>query len=242
MKFYDEIKEKFINIIKENNLDINEEVILTKKLTPKEAIGNPDRDDYPILKGKEVLLNSNYKGFIGQAYTDNPKDFKGTLKDILDLDLSLEDNLPVFIATLNAVLRSLNLINGTIHCKDDEPKECAKKIFNEMKKSYKGKNIALIGLQPGILNALSKEFNVRVLDLNDKNIGEKKCNVAIEHGIYDFDDVVNWADVLLATGSTSCNGTITNILNVNKPIYFYGTSISGIAYIMGLKRLCFCSK
>ncbi|WP_024614487.1 DUF364 domain-containing protein [Clostridium sp. Ade.TY] len=242
MNFYNDIRENFIKIIEENNLDINEEVILTKKLTPKEAIGNPDRDDYPILKGKEVLLNSNYKGFIGQAYTDNPKDFKGTLEDILNLDLNVEDNLPVFIATLNAVLRSLNLIDNTIHCKDDEPKECAKKILMEMKKSYKGKNIALIGLQPGILNALSKEFNVRVLDLNDENIGKEKSNVIIEHGINDFSKVVNWADILLVTGSTSCNGTITNFLNIKKPIYFYGTSISGIAYIMGLNRLCFCSK
>lgn len=242
MEFYNEVKEKFINMIKENNIDVNEEVVLTRKLKPHEAIGYPERKDYPILKGKEALLNSNYKGFIGQAYTDSPKVFKGTLQEILDLDLSIEENTPIFIATLNAVLRSLNLIDKTVHCKDGEPKECAIKMLDEMEDKFKNKNIALIGLQPGILNELSKKFNVRVLDLDKDNIGKEKCSVIIEDGIEKYNEVVNWADIILATGSTSSNGSIVNFLNLDKPVYFYGTTIAGIAYLMNLNRLCFCSK
>lgn len=242
MNFYDQLKEKFNSIIKDNNININEEIVLTTKLTPIEAIGHTERDDYPILKGKEVLINSNYKGFIGQAYTDNPREYKGSLASIINLDLSNEKNLPIFIATLNAVLRSLGFIDRTIHCKDGEPKECAKKVLSEMREKFKGKNIALVGLQPGMLNELSKEFNIRVLDLDRENIGKEKCCVIIEDGIEKYNEVINWADAILVTGSTSCNGSIVNFINLNKPVYFYGTSGAGICYLMDLNRICFCAK
>lgn len=221
---------------------IDNEVITTTKLKPNEAIGKPDRKDYPILKGKEVLLNAEFKGFIGQAYTDSPKNFKGSLKEVLELDLKIERNMPIFIATLNSVMRSLELCDRTIHCKDKEPRECAIKFSKFLKKNYNKKKIALIGLQPGILSEISKDFNVRVLDLDKDNIGSEKCGAIIEHGIKDYESVISWADIVLATGSTVCNETITSFLNINKPVYFYGTSIAGIAKIMNLDRLCFCAK
>lgn len=242
MDFYNDLKEKFIKVINENNIDVNSEVITTIKLKPSEAIGTPDRDDYPILKGKEILLNANCNGFIGQAYTDSPLEFKGSLDDVLNLDLKVEKNIPIFIATLNSVLRRLDLIDRTIHCKNDEPKECAKHFSLSLKEEYKDKNIALIGLQPAILNELSGEFNIRVLDLDEENIGREKCSVIIEHGIDDYEKVISWADVVLVTGSTCCNGSIVNFINLKVPVYFYGTSIAGTAHLMNLNRLCFCAK
>lgn len=242
MEFYNELKEKFIDIIKKNNISLDEQIITTVKLKPHEAIGCPERDDYPILKGKEVLVNAEYNEYIGQAYTSTPKNFKGSLRDVLNLDLSESFNKTIFIAALNAVIRSLDVIDRTIHCKDEEPKKCAEQFNQFLKDDYKDKNIALIGLQPGILNELSKDFAVRVLDLDDDNIGMVKCGVKIEHGIKDYESVINWADLILTTGSVCVNGSIVDFLNLKKPIYFYGTSIAGVAYIMNLDRLCFCAK
>ncbi|WP_236887593.1 hypothetical protein [Metaclostridioides mangenotii] len=63
-----------------------------------------------------------------------------------------------------------------------------------------------------------------------------------EDGIKDYKDVVEWADVIICTGSTLCNHSIVNFLFLEKPVYFYGTTIAGASEILGLDRLCFCSK
>jgi len=44
----------------------------------------------------------------------------------------------------------------------------------------------------------------------------------------------------LATGTTAANNTLTTLLN-EKPIVFYGVTISGIAHLMGYEHFCYCS-
>jgi uncharacterized protein (DUF4213/DUF364 family) len=108
-----------------------------------------------------------------------------------------------------------------------------------VRKHYSGKNIALIGYQPSILEALSKEFTVRVLDLSPKNVGQVRYGVKVEDGINDFNEVVHqWADVLFCTGSTLCNGTIVNFIDIGKDVVFFGITVAGAAHLMGWPRLC----
>ncbi len=73
MDFYQKIKEKFCQLIKEDDVwssQIN--VVNIRPLTPQEAIGNPERDDFPLLKGKEVMIQADFRGSRGQAFTDMP--------------------------------------------------------------------------------------------------------------------------------------------------------------------------
>jgi hypothetical protein len=49
-------------------------------------------------------------------------------------------------------------------------------------------------------------------------------------------------DLILATGSTISNGTIKNFLRPDKPCLFYGTTLSGAAYLMGWNRYCACAR
>jgi len=58
--------------------------------------------------------------------------------------------------------------------------------------------------------SLRHSFDVRVLDLDPDNRGKTKYGVLIEDGEKDLDEVINWAEVLLVTGSTVVNGTIVN--------------------------------
>lgn len=241
MRFYEELRDKFKEILKDNSIDIDNETIIVKNIAIEEGIGKPDRDDYPILEGKEALVNGYFRNSVGQAYTDQNIYFKGNIKDVLELDLNEVYNLPIFIATMNSVLRELNYILNTIHCKDEEPKSCSKKILDKMKK-LNPKKILLVGLQPGILSKISREFEVRVLDLNPKNIGTFKEGVFIEDGKTKLKEGIEFADLILVTGSTVCNGSIIDFLDLDKEVYFYGTSIAGTSFIMDLKRLCFCSK
>lgn len=242
MEFYTELQQKMKEIVSQNNLDDEDILISTTRLTTEEAIGITKRKDFPLLNGKEVLMEANFKGSIGQAFTDSPTVFNGSIKDILDLDMSDNRNKVLFIASLNAILKHLNLIENTIHCKNEEPEECAKDIVEHIKDKYGNVRIGMIGFQPAIIDNLRKDFSIRVLDLDKNNIGKKKYDLLIEDGRTNTNEVIKWAEILLVTGSTVTNGTIVNFLNIQKPVLFYGTTIAGVAYLKGLNRICFCSK
>ena len=242
MEFYTELQQKMKEIVSQNNLDDEDILISTTTLTTEEAIGITKRKDFPLLNGKEVLMEANFKGSIGQAFTDSPTAFNGSIKDILDLDISDNRNKVLFIASLNAILKHLNLIENTIHCKNEEPEECAKDIVEHIKDKYGNVKIGMIGFQPAIIDNLRKDFSIRVLDLDKNNIGKKKYDLLIEDGRTNMKEVIEWAEILLITGSTVTNGTIVNFLNIQKPVLFYGTTIAGVAYVKGLNRICFCSK
>lgn len=242
MEFYLDVQEKFKKIIKENNLNNEDIVVSTNILTVEEAIGIPERKDFPLLNGKEVLIQAKFKNAIGQAYTDSPSIYSGSIEEILKLDLSDNRNKVLFISALNAVLRYLKLIENTIHCKNEEPEECAKDIVNYIKDKYGNIKIGVVGFQPAIIENIEKKFSIRVLDLDSNNIGKIRYNTLIEDGNKKLEEVISWSDIMLVTGSTITNGSIVNFLELRNPVLFYGTTIAGAAYLKGLNRICFCSK
>ncbi|MEA1945154.1 MAG: hypothetical protein U9N07_07475 [Euryarchaeota archaeon] len=124
MHIYTTIKDKFGRIVAENGLSGATVVIRAKPLTPEEAIGNPECEDFPILKGRERLMQAEFRGSFGQAFTDMYGDFEGTLQDVLNLELTNNFRRAIFVATLNAVMRHLGMIEGSVHCKDSGPEEC----------------------------------------------------------------------------------------------------------------------
>jgi uncharacterized protein (DUF4213/DUF364 family) len=210
--------------------------VRARVLTTEEAIGNPEADDYPLQKGKEKLMQAEFQGAMGQAFTDRYGDFEGTLEDVLRMSLKNNFRRAVFVATINAVLRRLRRIENTIHCRDQEPVECAAELASHIQGKYGAVKIALIGFQPRIVQSLSSHFDIRVLDLDKDNIGTRKFGVEIE-GPVQTASAVNWADMLTVTGTTLVNDTIGNFLN-DKPIIFYGTTIAGAAHLMGWERFC----
>ena len=238
MSLLDKSKEKFILILLENNL-MNEEIeiISAKTLTPYQAVGQPERDDYPILKGKEVLIEATFKNSKGQAYTDEPGSYKGKLKDILDLELTNNFERAILIATMNAVLKYLGLIGATIHCKNEELGICANQLVNYISEQHGNPSIGLIGLQPGMAQALSKSFSIRIVDL-DKDNFNKLFNDAIVEGPESTEDIIENCELIVATGSTVVNDTIDGLLR-DKDVIFYGTTVAAIAYLNDLTRFCY---
>lgn len=234
------LKEEFSKIIKEKQLTTDIVNIKSKALSVEEAIGITKRKDFPIITGKEILLQAEYKGSYGQAFTDAPAVFEGTLSQVLELDLENDGHSRgLFIAALNAVMCKLGLADRTIHCKNEEPELCAGKFKNHFKEQYENPKIALIGYQPSMLENLAEEFQVRALDLNPDNIGQTRYGVCVEDGVEDYKEVIQWADIILCTGSTVCNGSIVNFMDLDKETIFFGTTVAGTASILGLKRLCF---
>lgn len=243
-EFFEYLKARFEQVLEKYELKSETIVIRSKALSPLEAIGKTQRKDYPILTGKEIMLEADYKGAKGQAFTDAPAQFQGSLKEILSLGLADDSHARgLFIAAMNAVMRYLGLAEKTVHCKEQEPEECAKQAACYIKEHYGTPKIALVGYQPALLENLSKEYPLKVLDLNPENIGQLRYGVMVEHGIEDFQAVVkDWAELVLCTGSTLCNGTILNFLNLDKEVLFFGTTLAGAAELLGCKRMCFCAK
>ncbi len=240
MDFYEDIKERFFNLIKEKDLMSSKvQVVSARTLTPQEVIGKPERDDFPLLKGKEVMLQADFKGSLGQAFTDMPGNYNGTLQEVLAMPLDNNFKRAVFIATLNAVLRYLNYISKTVHCKDKEPGECAAHLVDYIKERFDNPRIAFIGMQPAIVEALTAQFEIRVVDLDPDNVGQKRCGVLIED-VAHTKEILSWADLILATGTTVVNDTLTPLLT-EKPIIFYGVTIAGVAYLKGYEQYCFCA-
>jgi hypothetical protein len=87
-----------------------------------------------------------------------------------------------------------------------------------------------------MVECLATNFPLRVLDLDPDNIGTQKFQVNIE-GPENTEDAIDWADLLLVTGTTLVNGTIGKFLG-KKPTVFYGTTVAGAAHLMKWDRFC----
>lgn len=237
------LKTSFQTLLEGHHLTTESITISARGLTPEEAIGHTERKDFPILTGNEIMLMAEFQGSKGQAFTDAPAQFTGTLQEILDMDLeSTPHARGLFIAALNAVMSHLGLSENAVHCKDDGPEFCSRCMVDWVSACYGSPKIALIGYQPALIGALSKVFEVQVLDLNPANIGTVKDGCPIRSGETDRAAVVDWADLVLCTGSTLSNGTIVHFLDLDKPVVFFGTTLSGAAALLGLQRACFADE
>ena len=236
---YKELKERVFDVWKAERLLSEKIEIRARALTTKEAIGRPEHQDFPIQKGKEKLMQATFRGAGGQAFTDMYGDYEGSLEKVLKLPMENNHQRAVFLASLNAVLRYMGRIEGSIHCRDEEPVECGKALVPYLEKNHGGARIAQLGFQPRMVENLSTIHPLRVLDMDPDNMGKRKFGITIESG-ENAEDAISWADVLLVTGTTLANGTLTSISG-RKPIIFYGTTIAGAAHLMGWERFCPCS-
>jgi len=173
MMVYKTLKNEFEKLVRQNGLVEKGIKIKAFPLTPDEAIGNPTDRDYPLVKGKERLMEANFQGGRGQAFTDLYGNFSGTISDVMNLTLKTNYKRAVFISTLNAVIRYLGLLKDTVHCKNDEPRECAENAVDFVKREFGNPKVFLIGYQPRFAEIFLKHFRLRIVDLDDEMIGKK---------------------------------------------------------------------
>lgn len=238
---YKILKDEFKKLSLKNDLLKETTEVKARPLTPEEAIGNPTETDYPLIKGRERLMEAQFKGARGQVFTDMYGDFSGTISDVLNLELRTNYERAIFISTLNAVMRYLGLIKGSIHCKNDEARECAEKAVEFIKKESGEPKVLLVGYQPRFAESFSKNFRLKIVDLDNETIGKKINGVVVENEQSTVKNI-EWADLLWISGSTIVNNTIGQFLEVKKDKIFYGTTITGAAYLLNLRRFCALSK
>lgn len=233
---YDELKERTRGILKEQDLLGQTIRVRARALSTEEAIGNPEAHDFPLQKGKERLMQAEFAGSLGQAFTDCYGDFEGTLEEVLEMSLDNNYRRGIFVASLNALLRHMNRIERTAHCRDQGPVQCAEELREYIQTHYGQVRILQIGFQPRMVESLASSFPVRLIDKDPDNIGTKKFQIAVE-GPWATQKGIDWADLQLVTGTTIVNNTIEKFLN-HKPVLFYGTTIAGAAHLMDWDRFC----
>jgi len=234
---YDQLRTALRKQIRQHNLTGQDVSVRCKALSAQEAIGSPERDDYPIIKGKEVMVEAVFKQAKGHAFTDEFENANYRVEELLEIELDNNRRRASFISGLNAVFRHLDLCPKTVHCKDDEPKQCAENLLNTIDA---GRKVLLIGCQPRFTEVLAAHYKVRVVDLDPDNIGRVISGALIEPP-ENTGDACAWCDLILATGSSVINGTIADFLHQDKPVIFYGVTIAAPAHILHLKTYCHCS-
>lgn len=219
--------------------------VLAKPLTPEEAIGNPGRRDFPIIIGKERVIEATLLGSRGHAYTDSPQEFIGALNDVLNLELTTNQNRAIYVATINALLGNLRMTEKTVHCKDDEPEECALEIADLLLRKYGKTDVGLIGLNPAIAERLVDTFgpdHVRITDLCRDVIGEQRFGVEIWDGNRRTEDLIDASDIVMFTGTTLVNNTFSRIWNRiqahGKNYLVYGVTAAAVGHLLGIERIC----
>jgi hypothetical protein len=236
-KTYDILHEEFARLIKQNGLESEQIIITAVPLSPEEAIGNPEDRDYPLVIGVERLMQAEFRGCLGQAFTDMYGNFSGRLADVIAMDLSNNFRRAIFISSLNAVMRYLGLVTRTVHCKDNEPRLCSQELVKHIEKTYGRPQIAMVGFQPRMVEALSQRFPLKVTDMDQANIDHEKFGVMIDSPERASRHLA-WCDIALVTGTTLVNDTIDQFM-IPKPVTFYGITISGAASLLGLNHICY---
>jgi hypothetical protein len=239
----EEVKQKVHHRLHEEGILRKRVHIKAKVLSVKEAIGNPERDDFPLLKGRERIVEADFEGRLGHAFTDMYGGFSGQLAELFDMPLDNNYRRALLTAAINALSVHWGWVANTTHCKDHQPKYCARQSVDFIRERYQGcKKIAFIGYQPALLEEFVKEYSLRILDLDADNIGQERFSTVILDGQKHMKEAICWADLVLATGSTIVNGTIDQIIKCaggTDKVVFYGVTIAGAAACLGLKRICF---
>ena len=120
-------KEKFFHKLQKEDLLDRRISLRAKVLSTQEAIGSPEEYDFPLLKGREKIIEAEFEGHKGHAFTDMYGGYEGSLKEVLDLPLSNNYKRALLVATMNALVSYWGLVDDTVHCKDEQPRACAQK-------------------------------------------------------------------------------------------------------------------
>ena len=219
--------------------------IAARVLSTQEAIGTPLYDDLPILRGKEVMIEAEVRGARGHAFTSAPTSWEGSVRDLLQLPLDTSQQRALLTVAMNAALRSLGLIDRTVHCRSEDIARCGDQMARGLRREYGPITIGVVGYQPGLLAGLAKHFgptNVRVTDLLAENVGRRVHGAEIWDGAMRTDDLVETAQLVLATGSTVANGTVDDLLTVatrhGVPVILYGVTAAAVCHLCAIPRLC----
>ena len=248
MDLLQEAKKRFVTELKagqgERDLDLKSEVVVTRSLNPKEAIGDPKRDDFPIQRGKEHLMQASFKGALGQAYSSDASDFHGNLEDVLALPMQSIFERAVLVASMNAVLPLSQSDRW-----DSALQECRPEgVFFASGSLPSGEESRVRGTSgPSACNSRSDDKVGRTGSGDSLGSGRSGRRVLWrkDPGRHEFREDIREVSACFYYRIDSCQRhyrrSEEDAIEHGTKVNFYGSTISGAAFLLGLERWCLCS-
>ncbi len=214
---------------------LDQPVVITADTEPEPALMPwnyvPFKDRRP-----EFRVTADLCGTRGEAYTETPLNFEGTLREAIELTPSEGGIDARCLAAINAAMNHLGLCAGEFPATFDERRLYTDAIYSYITEKYGRSNIVLVGYDGYIVKKfIGGDLDFWTMDRDPDNISQDRFkHVIVNSGRYNREACLAWGKVLIVTGSTLTNGTIVQYLDKGKDLLFYGITIAGAATLLGL--------
>lgn len=234
-ELYQQIISRFYALPEVSEL-LEMEVNVTFSSEPVKTL-RPEGDPPSTVSRPEYCVTADIDGVKGEAYTETPAAFNGTLKQALDIRPDNEGISAITISALNAAMNRLSLCPGVLPKKDEDHASYADAICRYVKEHYGKSRIVLVGYDGYLVKRfVDAGLEFWTLDRDPDNISQDRFDhVVVNSAKRNRESSFAWGDIFIVTGSTLCNGTIVQYLNSGKELYFYGITCAGAATLIGLK-------
>lgn len=214
---------------------LSEPVTVTADTEAEQTL-RPENDPPSTVARPEYCVCAEIKGVKGEAYTETPESFSGTLKEALEIAPSKNGISAVTVSAINAAMNHLSLSPGTFGKDRESHFEYADALYSYVTEHYGRDNIVLVGYDGYIVKKFMDEGMIFwTLDRDPANIAQDRFDHVVVNGArLNRESSYVWGKLLIVTGSTLCNGTITHYLDSGKELLFYGITCAGVATLLGL--------
>ena len=234
IELYQQIISSFLELPGVGEL-LQEPVRVVPDVTPEHTL-LPENDPPGLVSKPEYRVTAFFRDSAGEAYTECPQAFEGTLREALDLPVSERGISGAALAAINAVMHDLDLCPGAFPDDEQAHARYADALFRHVSERFGKDHIVLVGYDGYIVKKFVEEgMDFWTLDRNPDNITKNRFeHVIVNSGKYNREACFAWGKVILLTGSSLCNGTAVQYLDQGVPILFYGITCAGAATLLGL--------
>ena len=214
---------------------LNETVSVTKSEEPERTL-RPASEPPSTVARPEYCVTASFCGAKGEAYTEEPEDFCGTLQQALEIAPTKKGISAVTIAALNAAMHYLGLVPGTFPEGEEAQKRYADELCKYVVEHFGTTNIILVGYDGYLVKRFVDEgLSFWTMDRDPDNITQDRFHhVVVNNAKRNRDSSFVWGKYFIVTGSTLCNGTIVHYLDCGKEVLFYGITCAGVAALLHL--------
>ena len=216
--------------------DLLKETVSVSGSKEPERTLRPENEPASSVARPEYCVTATLCGVKGEAYTEEPEDFCGTLKEALEIAPTEKGISAVTIASINAAMNFLGLAPGTFP-EGEEARFCYADALCRYVTEHHGKNnIILVGYDGYLVKRFMDEgLEFWTMDMDPANITQNRFHhVVVNNAKRNRESSFVWGKYFVVTGSSLCNGTILHYLNSGKELLFYGISCAGVAKLLDL--------
>ena len=214
---------------------LDEPVTVSFSGIPEQTL-RPEHDPPSTVARPEYCVTAMIREVKGEAYTETPQQFQGTLRQALKIDPSENGISAVTVSAINAAMHYLSLCPGVFPEEPQYPYEYARALCDHVIEHYGRSNIVLVGYDGYIVKQFMDEgLDFWTLDRDPDHISQDRFHhVVVNSAKRNRESSFVWGRLLIVTGSTLCNGTICQYLDSGRDLLFYGITCAGAATLLGL--------